>query len=282
MNAVAERRAKGKVIREHAPTEPSAKEYTASAIKLAFGQIEALLCAAHVTGESHEWTGDSCRLLRIAHGLAAQASKHPPAGHEIEQAAFDIAALIRAARIVPGDSESPERKVLVDQAAVHLNWLTECDVSGRDCCDPGVSRPAAPNAANTVAAVAPNAWEHVICDVMCRHEIAQALLEKFAEENRDQPGVMGVLALVETLEASLAKIRESSPGLNDHLKGVFPGISADYLIAADVARAVNAQCEESIMWAAIYLLDDCKAIVDAHVDALTAAHASAAGKAVSP
>ena len=147
MSAVAERRAKVKVVREPAATEPS----TASAIKLAFGQIEALLCAAHATGEGHEWSGDSCRLLRIAHGLAAQASKHPPAGHEIEQAAFDIAALIRAARIVPGDSESPERKVLVDQAALHLNWLTECDVSGRDCCDPGVPRPAAPNASPATA-----------------------------------------------------------------------------------------------------------------------------------
>lgn len=296
MSAVTERPARVKVIRERTADEPTATKSTAtsrpaqgpntptkdcsvSAIKLAFGQIEALLRAAHMTDENHEWSGDSCRLLRIAHGLAAQAHLNPPVGNKIDEVAFDIAGLIRAARLVPGDSESPERKVLVDQAAAHLNWLTECT---EDCCDPGVPRPAAPNAANTLAAVAPNAWEHVICDVICRHETAQALLEKFAEENRDQPGVMGVLALVQTLEASLAKIGESSPGLNDHLKGVFPGISEDYLIAADVARAVNAQCEESLMWAAIYLLDDCKAIVDAHVEALTAAHASAAGKAVSP
>ena len=151
MTAATERPAKVRVIREPAATEPSAKEYTASAIKLAFGQIEALLCAAHATGESHEWSGDSCRLLRIAHGLAAQASKHPPAGNEIDKVAFDIAGLIRAARLVPGDSESPERRVLVDQAAVHLNWLTECDATGQDCCDPGVPRPAAPNAPRATA-----------------------------------------------------------------------------------------------------------------------------------
>lgn len=146
MNAVAERPARVKVIRE-----PAAKEFTASAIKLAFGQIEALLCAAHVTGESHEWSGDSCRLLRIAHGLAAQAHLDPPVGDKIDEVAFDIAGLIRAARLVPGDSESPERKVLVDQAAVHLNWLTECDAAVQDCCDPGVPRPAAPNNPATTA-----------------------------------------------------------------------------------------------------------------------------------
>jgi hypothetical protein len=148
MSAVAERPAKVKVVRDCTPIEPSAKaeKFSAAAIKLAFGQIEALLCAAHNTEENHDWSGDSCRLLRIAHSLATQAHQNPPAGDGIEGAAFDIAALIRAARLVPGDSESQERKVLVDQAAVHLNWLTECDQCGQDCCDPGVPRPAPPGA----------------------------------------------------------------------------------------------------------------------------------------
>ena len=204
MSAVVERRAKGKLIREPAPTEPSDKEYTAAAIKLAFGQIEALLCAAHATGESHEWSGDSCRLLRIAHGLAAQASKHPPAGHEIEQAAFDIAALIRAARIVPGDSESPERKVLVDQAAVHLNWLTECDVSGRDCCDPGVPRPAAPNAMEPSQ---PDDLGETECIELARQavyeiqklaETTQMVVDQLGSEE-DRPIVFGLMARIRVL-----------------------------------------------------------------------------------
>jgi hypothetical protein len=204
MTAVTERPAKVRVIREPAATEPSAKEYTASAIKLAFGQIEALLCAAHATGESHEWSGDSCRLLRIAHGLAAQASKHPPAGHEIDQAAFDIAALIRAARIVPGDSESPERKVLVDQAAVHLNWLTECDVSGRDCCDPGVPRPAAPNAMEPSQ---PDDIGETECIELARQavyeiqklaETTQMVVDQLGSEE-DRPIVFGLMARIRVL-----------------------------------------------------------------------------------
>ena len=119
----------------------------------------------------------------------------------------------------------------------------------------------------------PDAWEHVIGDIMCRHEVAQALVRKFAEENAVQPGALGVLALAETLEARIAKICDSTPGLNDHLKGVFPSISADYLIAVDVALAVNAQCEDSLMWAAMYLMDDCKDIVDKHISDLKACNA---------
>ena len=124
---------------------PTGSEYTPEAIKSAFDGIEALLNEAHGTDEAHDWSGDSDRLLRIAHDLADGALiRTPTDAADVNCAAFDIAALIRAARLVPGDSESPERKALIDQAAVQLNWLTECDKAGSDCCDPGVPRPAAP------------------------------------------------------------------------------------------------------------------------------------------
>lgn len=116
--------------------------HPADAIKAAFSQVEMLLNNAYMTGEDHGWSGDSDRLLGIAHDLADRAEMHPPSGNAIYEVAFNIAALIRAARLVPGDGESPQRKAWIDQAAVHLNWLTG---SGRDCCDPEVPRPAAPN-----------------------------------------------------------------------------------------------------------------------------------------
>lgn len=204
MNAVAERPARVKVIREPAPTEPSTKESTASAIKLAFGQVEALLCAAHTTEENHDWSGDSCRLLRIAHGLAAQAHLDPPVGNKIDEVAFDIAGLIRAARLVPGDSESPERKALVDQAAVHLNWLTECDVCGQDCCDPGVPRPAAPSAMEPSQ---PDDLGETECIELARQavyeiqklaETTQMVVDQLSNEE-DRPIVFGLMARIRVL-----------------------------------------------------------------------------------
>ena len=121
-------------------------EYSPARIKAAFDSVELLLNHAHATDEAHDWSGDSDRLLRIAHQLADEANITSPVDAEVVRVAFDIAALIRAARLVPGDSEGSQRKALLDQAAVQLNWLTECDKSGTDCCDPGAPRPAAPNA----------------------------------------------------------------------------------------------------------------------------------------
>ena len=123
------------------------RAHTPEAVKSAFKIVEELLHLACQTDEAHEWSGDSERLLRNARNLAAQAAADTPVGGDaIHCAGFDIAALIRAARLVPGDEESANRKSLIDQVAVHLNWLTECDQCRDDCCDPGVPRPAAPNA----------------------------------------------------------------------------------------------------------------------------------------
>lgn len=206
MSAVAERPAKVKVIRERAPTDHGSKaeKFSPAAVKLAFGQLEALLCAAHNTEENHDWSADSCRLLRIAHGLAAQAHRNPPAWNEIEQSAFDIAALIRAARLVPGDSESPQRKVLVDQAAVHLNWLTECDQCGQDCCDPGVPRPAAPGAKEPSQ---PDDLGEAECIELARQatyeiqklaETTQLVADQLCNEE-DRPIVFGLMARIRVL-----------------------------------------------------------------------------------
>lgn len=126
-----------------AVTAADASEHGPARIKAAFDSVELLLNHAHATDEAHDRSGDSDRLLRIAHQLADEANVTPPVGAEVARVAFDIAALIRAARMVPRDSEGPERKALLDQAAVQLDWLTES--SG--CCDPGAPRPAAPNAA---------------------------------------------------------------------------------------------------------------------------------------
>lgn len=108
----------------------------------AFDALAKILADAHQTDEPHLWSGNSDRLLRVARDLAEEASKHPPSAADVDQLAFDIAALIVGAKLIPGDTESPERLALLQRAAVILNWLTEeCGGADQDCCDPGADRP---------------------------------------------------------------------------------------------------------------------------------------------
>ncbi len=177
------------------------RDFPSAAIQTAFGQVELLLKEALAINEVHLWSGDSERLLLVASGLAGEARANPPTGHEIESAAFDIAALVRAARLVPGDEESPPRTALINQAAAHLNWLTECDMGSEDCCDPGVSRPTAPGAAPRNQTSYPS--EEAECLELARQanyeiqrlaETMQVLAEHFG--NEDHPIANGIAARI--------------------------------------------------------------------------------------
>lgn len=132
-----------------APAKVHEGKFTPYTIKAAFGILEVLLHSACKTDEAHGWSGDSDRLLRIAAGLADEAHINTPDYDDAERVAFDIAALIKAAKLVPGDTESPERADLINQAAVQLNWLTECDEGGSSCIDVGAARPVVQPPAST-------------------------------------------------------------------------------------------------------------------------------------
>lgn len=153
MSEVITRPAKTETRSTKAPAKAAKIGYISAPdpIKVAFCIIQTLLDEASATNEQHAWSGDSDRLLRIAHNIADDASIRTPNASDAESVAFNIAALIRAAKLVPGDSESEERRNLLDQAAVQLNWLTGCDTSGSNCIDPGAQRPMAPATASSEA-----------------------------------------------------------------------------------------------------------------------------------
>lgn len=292
MNAVATpTRAKAssrKAALPKAVAATEASDRSPARIEAAFGSVELLLTHAHATEEVHDWSGDSNRLLRIAHELADEASICPPTGIDVDSAAFDIAALIRAARLVPGDSESPERKALLDKAAVQLDWLTES--SG--CCDPGVPRPALAEAKppsiqrqdaneSTTTSEAPYsipAWRAVISEVGGIHQAAQHILAAQIDY-MDSSAAFGVLALVERLSQLVdGAYNEAEESLSDHVSGYFSRLSDEYLIVVDVASAVNRDgLEDLTLWAVIHLLNGCRRLVDDHVDSLM--EAFQAGKA---
>jgi len=115
------------------PTAARQKSHGAKAIAVpsagvaetAFGDIASALFAAAQTDDD-QYSGDSNRLLRIAGNLADAASIKGPVGHSAETDAYDIAALVKSALMVPGDNSSPERLALIEEARPHLVSITGC------------------------------------------------------------------------------------------------------------------------------------------------------------
>ena len=148
MSEVITRPVKTEAQRAKAPSKAVAKASLPVAspdpVKVAFSIIQVLLDEASSTDEQHSVSGDSDRLLRIAHNIADEAMVRTPTSEDAVSVAFDIAALIRAAKRVPGAHESDQRRDLLDQAAVQLNWLTKCDTVGENCIETGQAQTSSP------------------------------------------------------------------------------------------------------------------------------------------
>lgn len=90
--------------------------------------LSSVLGDAANTDEAENWSGESTRLLRVAHELADQLHIRPEdSGNcgSLANRAFTIAALVKAALKVPGDTPSAERLALIEQARPALVGLTE-------------------------------------------------------------------------------------------------------------------------------------------------------------
>lgn len=128
MNAVTTRtsaqpskaRASEKTANKAAGAEHLTTEHCIEVLRIALGQ-------AAETEEAASWTGESDRLLRVAHELAGRMIGSAAglwSDGTIANSAHTIAALIKAALQVPGDTPSEERRGLIEQARVQLVALT--------------------------------------------------------------------------------------------------------------------------------------------------------------
>lgn len=92
-----------------------------------FTQAAAVLQEAAMTDEPHQHSGESDRLLRIASDVSLRAARSS-ASRDLENTAYDVAACINAARLVPGDAESAQRSALLAQAAQALARIADTPV----------------------------------------------------------------------------------------------------------------------------------------------------------
>ena len=125
---------------EHLPLQTAVVRTTVQALQRAtFEKIAAVLAeASNLEDLPHVRSGESDRLLRIAADLAFDAAETPPKVPEC--IAFDIGALIKASRLVPGDVENAQRRSLIEAAAVELASLADC-LGPASMMDPEADRP---------------------------------------------------------------------------------------------------------------------------------------------
>lgn len=90
-----------------------------------FSGLADALREASLTDEPHSYSGDSDRLLRIAADLASAATDEALEGEEAQHRAFDIAAVVHAAQLVPADTCGQERTALLERAGGILNILAD-------------------------------------------------------------------------------------------------------------------------------------------------------------
>lgn len=111
---------------KHAAAKPPRKKL-AAAHRALFKQAAEALQQAAMTAEDHRHGGESDRLLRIASGVARSAAQADPSRdlRDLQDMAFDVAACINAARLVPGHAESAPRSGLLGQAAQALSQISE-------------------------------------------------------------------------------------------------------------------------------------------------------------
>ncbi|KAF1047317.1 MAG: hypothetical protein GAK34_02234 [Delftia tsuruhatensis] len=111
---------------KHSAAKPSRKKL-AAAYRALFQQAAEALRQAAMTAEDHRHGVESDRLLRIASGVARSAAQADSSQdlQDPQNMAFDVAACINAARLVPGHAESAPRSGLLAEAAQALSQISE-------------------------------------------------------------------------------------------------------------------------------------------------------------
>lgn len=165
---------------------PRAKLHGPNDIQTAFAAVGVALTAACVTEEPHEWSGDSDRLLRIASDIAEREAQRLHGDYEAENYGYDIAALIKASRRVPRDTESPKRTALLEAVDASLSVLTK-DV---DCLKTGAS-----------GEESPTAKERRELAFECNYEISMLAetMKKLLDGEEERPVANGLMGRIEQL-----------------------------------------------------------------------------------
>jgi len=211
--------------------------------------LEALAAALDQAANTEEaliWSGESDRLLRVAHELADHLHIHPDeagACGTIDNRAHTVAALIKAALQVPGDKPSAERVAFIKQTRAPLVALTGCAT----VLDGWETYPQDRAVAFGVDCEPHRDW---LPDILAKVREATAVLSAVV----DQGGTDPVWGLVRLADWTAEKVRARVDGV-DHSETPCSDTACDIACLMSLLNLVAEQEDEMLLYASASILE---------------------------
>ncbi len=260
MNAVLEKPPAKARVRKAAPAAPaSAPTPLASASATLFAEVGDFLAQASATDEPHGFSGDSDRLLSIGAMIALDAAKGKYSNTNAENTAYDVAACINTARLVPDDDESVERTLHIDNAAERLAIIASTPVHQMIFTDvPRPTRTPAPASESKHKHFTQAQRKELHRLAYTYMECASSVISQYAEHANSEE-VFALRDLLGTYcESTDEAIKAAEPG-----DGPLADTSADLSKIINLFNAVNHdERSDQILHSVNYLLMSAKRIVD--------------------
>lgn len=226
-----------------------------------FVAVAGLLRNAWLTEEDHEHSGESDRLISVAIMVADNAPDGEQSGKS-KGRAFDIAACINAARLIPGDTESPERSAYLAQVGIILAEIT--DATPSDVLHTSRPRPDLPLAKPATFA---RDLAFVHFEALCHMGCALAVLEMHAD-SANSAEIYGLRDLLRTYYAEADKAANEKAITQDSLEDMSSSLE---IMGKLIQQSLeHSELDSVVLHAVDYLLCDAKAIADGDRERLQA------------
>lgn len=259
MNAILEKppaKARGRKVASFAPAPAQAPANSISEDSALFAEVGDFLAQASGTDEDHAFSGESDRLLSIGAMIALDAAQGKFSNTNAENTVYDIAACINSARLVPGDDESVERTLHINNAAERLAIIAGMPVHQMIFTDvPRPSRDAAP----AVLASARDAkrfneeqLKELYWQAHLHVECAHAVLFQYAEHADSS----AVFALRDLLDVYFERSKERADGTDTGtlLSGDIPDLACDLERIESLLAQLAIDQDDAVLHGVVHLL----------------------------
>ncbi|MEJ5128181.1 hypothetical protein WH367_19230 [Comamonas sp. MYb21] len=273
MNAVLEKppaKARGRKVASFAPVPAQTPANSILEDSALFAEVGDFLAQASGTDEDHAFSGESDRLLSIGAMIAFDAAKGHFSNSNAENTVYDIAACINSARLVPGDDESVERTLHINNAAERLAIIAGMPVHQMIFTDvPRPSREAAPAPSPTPLdgkQFSQEQLKELFWQAHLHMDCARHVLNHYA----DEAGEDVIFAFRDLLNAYLSETeaRLDRDEVGTLTKGDLPDASTSICKLLTLTVPYATEHDDGVLHGVNYLLTSAKRITDGDLGVL--------------